>query len=318
MYSEGVLLMGILLSIFGACSQGVIWAVMVMGVYITYRVLNYADLTADGAVSLGASVSAISIFSGLNPILSILLSTIAGMCAGAITGVLNTKLKIPAILSGILTMISLYSINIRIMGKANISLLGKKTIFSYLEDIFISDEASVTFSLFMQNLYVFLIGLFFCVTLIIFIYWFFGTEIGSAIRATGDNECMIRALGVNTDFMKILGLMIGNGLIGLSGALICQNQGYADINMGTGAIVIGLASIIIGETIIKGENKSFSTKLISVVLGSVIYRIIIAIVLQLGMSSSDLKLLTAGIVAFALSIPNLKGVKLFNLSRKAI
>lgn len=309
--------MGILLSIFGACSQGVIWAVMVIGVYITYRILDYADLTADGALSLGGSVSAVTIFLGINPFLSLIISTMAGMCAGAVTGILNAKLKIPAILSGILTMISLYSINIRIMGKANMSLLGKNNIFSIIEGLFMHSSNSIFLSILMQNLSGFLVGLIICIILVLFLYWFFGTEIGSAIRATGDNEYMIRALGVNTDYMKIIGLMMGNGLISLSGALIAQNQGYADVNMGTGAIVIGLASVIIGEVIIRGD-RSFASKLISVIFGSVIYRIIIAVVLQLGMSSSDLKLLTAGIVAISLSIPNIKNSQSFSKLRGRI
>ena len=290
------LLNSIGLSVYSAIAQGVLWSIMALGVYITFKVLDYADMTVDGSFALGGSVSAVMIVAGLPPILAIVIATICGMAAGAITAVMNTKLKIPAILSGILTMIALYSINIRIMGQANTPLLGKPTLMKQVSKL-------MTFN--NNNTISLIIGVVFCVVIVAFLYWFFGTEIGSAIRATGNNEYMVRALGVNTDSMKILGLVLGNALVAMSGALVSQSQGYADVGMGTGTIVIGLASVIIGEVIF-GKNFSFIFKLLSVIAGSVLYRIVIAIVLQLGLEATDLKLLTAVIVASALSLPVIK------------
>jgi len=221
----------------------------------------------------------------------------AGMICGMITGLLHTKLEIPGILAGILMMIALYSINLRIMlGQPNIPLLGASTIVSTISALLPS---------FSTNMISLLLGAIFVLAGIAFLYWIFGTEIGCAIRATGNNEYMVRALGVNTDQMKIIGLMLSNGLVALSGAMVAQSQGYADVQMGTGTIMIGLASIIIGE-VLMGNRFSFAYKLISVIVGSVIYRVIIAVVLQLGLKSSDLKLLTAVMVAIALAIPVLK------------
>lgn len=290
----------ILLAIQGAVSQGLIWGVMALGVYITFKILNYADMTCDGSFALGGAVSAaLTVMAGWNPFLSLAAAAIAGMLAGAVTGLLHTKCKIPAILSGILTMISLYSINLRIMGKANIPLLGEDTIITKIINIlpgaftsFVNINAWVTM----------FIGIVFSIGLIAALYWFFGTEVGAAIRATGNNEDMVRALSGNTDVMKILGLVIGNGLVSLSGGLVTQSQGYADVGMGTGTIVIGLASIVIGEALF-GKRFSFAYKLMSVIVGSILYRIIIAFVLQLGLNTDDLKLLTGIIVAVALSVP---------------
>ena len=205
------------------------------------------------------------------------------------------EMGIPVILAGILSMIALYSVNIRIMGKANTSLIGMTTIMNYLQEKFALSP----------NVSSLAVGLVFCLLIVLIFYWFFGTELGSAIRATGNNENMVRALGVDTDTMKILGLMIANGMVALSGALVAQSQGYADVGMGTGTIVIGLASIIIGE-VVRGRKTSFISYLVCVILGSVVYRIIIAIVLQLGLKSTDLKLFTAVIVAASLSVPVLK------------
>lgn len=290
-----ILFRGILLAMEGAISQGVLWGLMALGVYVTYKVLDYADLTVDGSFALGGAVSAILIVKGMNPFTSLIFATLAGMIAGVVTGFLHTKLKIPAILAGILSMIALYSINIRIMGQANISLLGEETAISILaRGLSLSNN---TLSL--------IIGISFSIIVILFLYWFFGTEVGSAIRATGNNEYMVRALGSNTNTMKIIGLLLSNGLVALSGALVAQSQGYADVGMGTGAIVVGLASVIIGEVVF-GKRFSFAYKLAAVVGGSVIYRMIIAIVLQLGLKSTDLKLLTAIIVALALSFPIIK------------
>ena len=287
--------MGILLAMQGAASQGVLWGIMTLGLYITFKILDFADMTVDGSFALGGSLSAVLIVNGMNPFLSLAFAACAGGAAGYVTGVLNTKLKIPGLLAGILTMIALYSINIRIMGKANTPLLGVTTMLSNF-------ESGLGFSKTMSSL---AIGILFSGSIVALMYWFFGTELGSAIRATGNNEKMVRALGVDTDSMKNIGLVIANALVALSGALVAQSQGYADVGMGTGTIVIGLASIIIGEVIF-GRRFSFWYRLLSVVFGSVIYRIIIAVVLQLGMKSTDLKLLTAIIVAIALALPVFK------------
>ena len=284
--------MTILLAIEGAISQGVLWGLMTLGVYITFKILNFADMTVDGSFALGGAVSAILIVKGMNPWLSLIPAILTGMVAGGITGILHTKIKIPEILAGILTMIALYSINIRIMGQANTSLLGESTVISILNGMI---GAST-------NTLALVIGVIVSIIVIAILYWFFGTEVGSALRATGNNEYMVRALGANTDVMKIIGLMLGNGLVALSGAFVAQSQGYADVGMGQGTIVIGLASIIIGEVVF-GNRFNFAYKLAAVVGGSIIYRIIIAVVLQLGMKSTDLKLLTAIIVAFALAMP---------------
>ena len=287
--------MGILLAMQGAASQGVLWGIMTLGLYITFKILDFADMTVDGSFALGGSLGAVLIVSGMNPFLSLLCAALAGACAGLATGVLHTKLRIPGLLAGILTMIALYSINIRVMGKANIPLIGATTILTSIEQVFGLSKTMSSLSL----------GIAFSACIVAAMYWFFGTELGSAIRATGNNERMVRALGVNTDTMKNLGLMLGNALVALSGAMVAQSQGYADVGMGTGTIVIGLASIIIGEVIF-GKRFSFWYQLLSVVLGSVIYRVIIAIVLQLGLKSTDLKLLTAVIVAIALALPVLR------------
>ncbi|MCR4926137.1 MAG: ABC transporter permease [Clostridiales bacterium] len=282
----------------GAISQGVLWGVMVLGLYITFKVLDYADLTVDGSFATGGAVSAILIVNGWDPFLCLLISFLSGMVAGLSTGFLSTKVKIPPILAGILTQIALYSINIRIMGKANIPLLKVETAFSKIQTLL----ESIFKTTIDKNLVSIIFGAIIVLIIVFVLYWFFGTELGSAIRATGNNEYMIRALGVNTDITKILGLMFSNGLVALSGAMVAQNQGYADVGMGTGAIVIGLAAVIIGEVIF-GRRFSFAYRLMSVVFGSIIYRIIITIVLQLGFKSTDLKLLTAILVAIALSIP---------------
>ena len=285
----------ILLAIQGAASQGVLWGIMTLGLYITYKVLDFADLTVDGSFALGGAVSATLLVNGMNPLLSLLAAFVAGGLSGIVTGLLHTKLKIPGILAGILTMTALYSINIRIMGQANIPLLGIDTLMSNIE---VKMSLNRTISSLLS-------GVIFSTVIIVALYWFFGTELGSSIRATGNNERMVRAQGVNTDTMKIIGLMISNGLVSLSGALVAQSQGYADVGMGTGTIVIGLASIIIGEVIF-GKRFAFWYILLSVVLGSIIYRIIIAVVLQMGLKSTDLKLLTAIVVAAALALPVLK------------
>ncbi len=287
----------------GGVSQGILWGIMALGVYITFKILDFADMTVDGSFALGGCTCAILISNGLNPMLCLLISFLVGMVAGLLTGVLHTKLKIPGILAGILMMLALYSINLHIMGGPNRPLLRSDvTIMNQINDMFhlkdsLGDNATSVSSL--------IAGILFSVVIIAALYWFFGTELGSAIRATGDNEKMARAQGVNTDSMKILALMLANGLVALSGGLVCQQQRFGDVSMGIGAIVIGLASIIIGEVIF-GYRFKFWYYLMGVLLGSVIYRIIIAIVLQMGMKSQDMKLFTAIVVALALSVPVLK------------
>ena len=275
-------------------SQGLLWSLMAIGVYLTFRVLDIADLTVEGTFPLGAAVAATLLVKGYSPITTILVAALAGALAGAVTGILHTKLKIPALLAGILTMIALYSINLRVMGKANVSLLRIDTIFTYMKNLDFNNTMSV-----------FLVGLITTVIFGIILYWFFGTELGTAIRATGYNQQMIRAQGVNTDITIILGLVLSNALVGVSGALIGQSNGFADVGMGVGTIVIGLASVIIGEVLF--GTSSFKNCLVSVVLGSVVYRLVIAAVLQMGMPPNDLKLFTAVLVTVALSMPLIRG-----------
>lgn len=300
------LLPALLLAAVGALSQGLFWAILAIGVYISFRILDFADMTSEGSFALGGCVSATIITAlGWNPFVSLIVAIIAGMLSGVVTGLLHTKLKIPAILSGILSMIALYSVNLRIMGQANTPLLGQKTIISEVKGILpAAKELGIKDSL-LQTLVSIGIGLVFAILVIGILYWFFGTEVGCTIRATGNNEAMVRAQGSNTDLMKIIGLALGNGLIALSGGLVAQSQGYADVSMGVGAIVVGLASIVIGEVVFH-RRRSFAHKLAAIVTGSVIYRIIIAIVLQFGLNTNDLKLLTAVLVAVALSVPVLK------------
>lgn len=285
---------GLLASLQGAVAQGVLWGIMVLGVYITYRLMDIADLTVDGSFALGACVCAVLVVNKqVDPVVALLVSAMAGLTAGAVTGILHTVFEIPAILAGILTQISLWSINLRLMGgKSNIPLLKVETLISKFVKMtgLTQSQASM------------IIGIIAAIIIIAFLYWFFGTEIGSAMRATGNNEDMVRALGVNTKMTKLLALTLSNGLVGLSGALVCQSQKYGDINLGTGAIVIGLASIVIGE-VLMGRLTSFYWKLTSVVVGSVTYFVIRALVLRMGLDANDMKLLSAIIVALALSFP---------------
>ena len=300
-------------SMFGAASQGILWGIMALGVYITFKILDFADMTVDGSFALGGCSCAILISGGMNPLLALLVAVFAGMIAGAITGLLHTKLSIPGILAGILMQLALYSINLRVLGGPNKPLArGDKTIMTYISDAFglaqkFRDMASTWTSL--------IAGLVFAVLVIAALYWFFGTEIGSAIRSTGNNAHMSRAQGINTDNMKLLALMISNGLVALSGGLVMQQQRFGDVSMGIGTIVIGLASIIIGEVFF-GQRFSFWVQLLGVAVGSVIYRLIIALVLQLGMKTQDMKLFSAIIVALALSLPVLK--KKFNKRKNIV
>lgn len=282
------------ISIQGAVSQGIIYGIMALGVYLTFRIMDIADLTVDGSFALGSCACAtLMVNYGIHPVIALCLSLIAGLLAGGVTGLLHTVFEIPAILAGILTQIGLWSVNLRIMnGASNITLLNTKTIFSGL----------VTQTGLSQAMIVLIVGFVLVVVLIGLLYWFFGTEIGATLRATGNNEEMIRALGVNTKWAKVFALMISNGLVGLSGGLVCQMNQFGDINSGTGSIVIGLAAIVIGEMIMK-RCISFGSKLASAVLGCIIYFVIRAIVLRLGMNPNDMKLLSALLVAVALSIP---------------
>ncbi len=283
-----------LISMQGAVSQGIIYGIMALGVYLTFRIMDIADLTVDGSFALGSCICATVMMNyGMNPVVGLIISLGAGILAGGVTGFLHTVFEIPAILAGILTQIGLWSVNLRIMkGAANITLLNKQTIFSYFAEKTGWDQSVV----------VLMIGIILVAVIILLLYWLFGTEIGATLRATGNNEDMIRALGVNTKWTKVLALMISNGLVGLSGGLVCQMNKFGDINSGTGSIVIGLAAIVIGEMLMK-RFISFGSKLVSAVLGSVIYFVIRAVVLRLGMDPNDMKLLSALLVAVALCIP---------------
>lgn len=290
--------------IISTIAQGLLWALLALGVFITFRILDVADLTVEGSFPMGAAISAVLITMGVNPWITVAIAGIGGMIAGAVTGWIHTKLKIPALLAGILTMIALYSVNLHIMGKANISLLRMDTVYSAIHSVGISNAMALT-----------IIGVAVTIVVGLFLFWFFGTELGTSIRATGVNPQMIRAQGVNTDSMIVLGLLLSNGFVAVSGALIAQSQGFADIGMGVGTIVIGLASVIIGEVLFTSSsivrklfgNSSFVLSLVAVVFGSIIYRIVIATVLYLGMPPNDLKLFTAILVALALSLPKWQG-----------
>ena len=271
--------------------QGLIYGLVVLGIYLSFRILNYADLSVDGTLPLGAAVAASMIIAGFNPWMATLIATIAGALAGLFTGFLHTKFNINPLLTGILTMTGLYSVNLLIMGRANLPLLGQKVIFTTPLAI---EERTFTIS-FLLILITLTIG---------FLYWFLETEVGLALRATGNNQKMITCLGVNTDNMKLLGLALSNAMVSLSGALLSQDQGYADVGIGIGTIIGGLASLIIGEVLL--SNGNILRDLVAVALGSVIYRLVIAIVLRMGLPPNMLKLMTTFIVIAALAAPNLK------------
>ena len=277
----------------GSVSQGLIWGIMAIGVYITYRILDVADLTVDGSFATGGAVAVMLILNGCNLWLAMLLAFVAGLIAGAVTGLLHTLMGIPPILAGILTQLSLYSINLKIMGKANQSVNVNQT------DLLISlrwvKELAFHNPLITVGIVI--------IVLIAVLYWFFGTETGCALRATGANINMSRAQGINTSFNKVLGIMLSNGLVAFSGAFLAQYQGFADVKMGQGAIVIGLAAVIIGEAIFGKIFKNFALRLLSVALGSVIYYIVVQAVITMGLDANLLKLLSAVIVAIFLAIP---------------
>lgn len=280
--------------------QGLVYAIMALGVYLTFRILDFADLTVDGSFPLGAAVAAKLIVNGWSPIWAVIVAVFCGVLAGVTTGILNTKLKITALLSGILTMTALYSINLRIMGRANISLLGKNKILDLLTHLGLSEKKGT-----------FLFFLIVVIAIKLLIDWFLKTELGLALLATGDNKKMIRSLGVNTDLTVILGLGLSNGLVALSGALVAQHQGFTDVKMGIGMIIIGLASVIIGEAIIRNRNIKWAT--LGVVLGSLVYRLVITMALRINLDPNDLKLITAILVILALGAPAIK--ERFNLRK---
>lgn len=276
-----------------ASAQGLLWGIMALGIFITFRILDLPDMTAEGSFPLGAAVCVKLIILGVHPVVATLIAFISGMLAGAITGILITKFNIPGLLAGILTMTGLYSINLRIMGRANLSLLGKSTIDELVAALHLPGQFDTIF-----------IGLIIVTIVIAALVLFFQTELGQALIATGDNEMMARSLGISTNKTKILGLMLSNGMISFAGALIAQDDGYADISKGVGTIVIGLASVIIGEVVF--GNLSFKNRLICVILGSIIYRLIIMFVLFIGLESNDLKLISAFILAICLAMPSLR------------
>lgn len=282
----------------GACAQGLIWGIMAVGVYITYKILDLADLTVDGTMCTGGAVCIMMMLSGHSVGVSLIAAFAAGMLAGLVTGVLHTAMGIPAILSGILTQLALYSINLRIMGnKPNQAISVDK--YDLLVSLrYIKDVPFYQNAIFVSAIFV--------IVIIALLYWFFGTELGSSIRATGANPNMSRAQGINTDFNKILGLMLSNGIIALSSGLLAQYQGFADVNMGRGAIVIGLAAVIIGEVVFGKISKNFAFKLLTVALGAIIYYIVLQVVLWLGLNSNDLKMISAIVVAVFLAIPYMK------------
>lgn len=284
---------GFLASLPGACAQGIIWGIMAVGVYLTFKVLDLADLTVDGSFGTGGAVLVVCTIAGKNIWLAMLLAFLAGCIAGLVTGILHTKFGIPAILAGILTQLALYSVNLRIMsGRANVALN--------------IDEYGILVSLRYIPKSI-LVGGAFALVIIGLLYWFFGTELGAGVRATGCNEAMARANGINTGFNKVLGLVLSNGIVALSGGLLAQYQGFADINMGRGAIVIGLAAVIIGDVIFGKLFKNFALRLLAAVLGGVIYYIVIQLVLQMGLNANDLKLFSALVVALFLGVPYWKG-----------
>jgi putative tryptophan/tyrosine transport system permease protein len=281
-----------IMAFLGAVELGIIYAIMSLGVFISFRTLNMPDLSVDGSFVLGAAVSVIMCGNG-QPILSLGVAFLAGCGAGCITALLHTKLKIQPILSGILTMLALYSLNLKVMGgRANISLMNKATVFSSLEKSILGDYSHLVLAFIILTL------------VLLTLFLFLNTRLGFALRATGDNDHMVRALGTSTDFVILMGLALSNGLVALAGALIAQSQSFVDVGMGIGMVIIGLASVIIGEVIF--GTSSLLRRLIAVVLGSILYRLIIAVALEIGMPSTDLKLVSAVIVALAMSGPILK------------
>lgn len=283
-------------SILGAVSQGFVWGVMVLGVYITYKVLNVSDLTVDGSFATGGATFAIMLLNNIDPTVCLIIASLAGGIAGLITGLLVTKFKIPAILAGILTQLGLYSINLRILGdKANVSISNMDTNITFIKDFFGINHSRAGM----------LLGFIVSLIIVLILYYVFGTEFGATIRATGDSEKMVRAQGVNTDNTKLFGIILSNMLIALSGALLVEMNKYADVGMGKGAIVYGLASIVIGDVLFS-KVQNFGIKLFSSVIGCIIFFIIRAVVIRLGLKANDMQLISSIIVVIALALPVLK------------
>ncbi len=291
----------------GAVAQGLIWGIMAIGVYLTFRILDIADLTVDGSLGTGGAVCIMLMLSGQNVWVSMAGATAAGMAAGLATGILHTFMGIPAILAGILTQLGLYSINLKTMGKANQAINVDKY------DLLVSLRFIRKVPFYRNTILVVAIAI---IILIAVLYWFFGTELGCSLRATGCNDKMARAQGINTDLSRVLGLMISNGLVALSGAMLCQYQGFADINMGRGAIVIGLAAVIIGEAIFGKIFRNFGLKLLGVALGSIIYYLVLQVVIWMGIDTDLLKLLSAAVVAVFLAIPTWKSRYFSNMGKR--
>ena len=291
----------------GAVAQGLIWGIMALGVYLTFRILDIADLTVDGSLGTGGAVCIMLMLSGQNVWVSMAGATAAGMAAGLATGILHTFMGIPAILAGILTQLGLYSINLKTMGKANQAINVDKY------DLLVSLRFIRKVPFYRNTILMVAITI---IILIAVLYWFFGTELGCSLRATGCNDKMARAQGINTDLSRVLGLMISNGLVALSGAMLCQYQGFADINMGRGAIVIGLAAVIIGEAIFGKIFRNFGLKLLGVALGSIIYYLVLQVVIWMGIDTDLLKLLSAAVVAVFLAIPTWKSRYFSNMGKR--
>ena len=291
----------------GAVAQGLIWGIMAIGVYLTFRILDIADLTVDGSLGTGGAVCIMLMLSGQNVWVSMAGATAAGMAAGLATGILHTFMGIPAILAGILTQLGLYSINLKTMGKANQAINVDKY------DLLVSLRFIRKVPFYRNTILMVAITI---IILIAVLYWFFGTELGCSLRATGCNDKMARAQGINTDLSRVLGLMISNGLVALSGAMLCQYQGFADINMGRGAIVIGLAAVIIGEAIFGKIFRNFGLKLLGVALGCIIYYLVLQVVIWMGIDTDLLKLLSAAVVAVFLAIPTWKSRYFSNMGKR--